>query len=109
MSIPAAWPQVLDFFGTPLVIEPSSGQLSSPDYSSPSSQDCRPGASSPFVTGLQPGPAPDPTGAMNITLGAWEKKKSSSAVSAAAGSILIGMPDPLGCEFSLWQSINPTV
>jgi hypothetical protein len=29
MSIPAAWPQVLDFFGTALVIEPSSGQLSS--------------------------------------------------------------------------------
>src|SRR5215831_15481730 len=29
MSIPAAWPQVLDFFGTPLVIEPSHGQLSS--------------------------------------------------------------------------------
>jgi hypothetical protein len=29
MSIPAAWPQVLDFFGTPLVIEPSSGQLAS--------------------------------------------------------------------------------
>jgi hypothetical protein len=29
MSIPAAWPQVLDFFGTPLVIEPSPGQLSS--------------------------------------------------------------------------------
>src|SRR5262245_20807647 len=29
MSIPAAWPQVLDFFGTPLVIEPSAGQLSS--------------------------------------------------------------------------------
>jgi hypothetical protein len=28
MSLPAAWPQVLDFFGTPLVIEPSSGQLS---------------------------------------------------------------------------------
>jgi hypothetical protein len=28
MSIPAAWPQVLDFFGTPLVIEPSPGQLS---------------------------------------------------------------------------------
>jgi hypothetical protein len=27
MSIPAAWPQVLDFFGTPLVIEPSPGQL----------------------------------------------------------------------------------
>jgi hypothetical protein len=29
MSIPAAWPQILDFCGTPLVIEPSSGQLSS--------------------------------------------------------------------------------
>jgi hypothetical protein len=29
MSIRAAWPQCLDFFGTPLVIEPSPGQLSS--------------------------------------------------------------------------------
>ena len=29
MSRPAVWPQVLDFFGTPLVIEPSPGQLSS--------------------------------------------------------------------------------
>jgi hypothetical protein len=29
MSIPPAWPQVLDFFGTPLVLEPSAGQLSS--------------------------------------------------------------------------------
>ena len=29
MSVPSAWPQVLDFFGTPLVIEPSAGQLSS--------------------------------------------------------------------------------
>jgi hypothetical protein len=28
MSIAAAWPQCLDFFGTPLVIEPSQGQLS---------------------------------------------------------------------------------
>ena len=28
MSIPSAWPQVLDFFGAPLVIEPSPGQLS---------------------------------------------------------------------------------
>jgi len=28
MSIPAAWLQILDFFGTPLVIEPSAGQLS---------------------------------------------------------------------------------
>src|SRR5262249_55346784 len=29
MSIPAAWPQCLDFFDTPIVIEPSPGQLSS--------------------------------------------------------------------------------
>jgi hypothetical protein len=29
MSIPSAWPQILDFFGTSLVIEPSQGQLSS--------------------------------------------------------------------------------
>src|SRR5215471_3400807 len=29
MMLPSAWPQGLDFFGTPLVIEPSSGQLSS--------------------------------------------------------------------------------
>ena len=28
MSIPSAWPQVLDFFGTQLVIEPSQGQFS---------------------------------------------------------------------------------
>ena len=28
MSISSAWPQVLDYFGTPLVIEPSLGQLS---------------------------------------------------------------------------------
>ena len=29
MSLPGVWPRVLDFFGTPLVIEPSAGQLSS--------------------------------------------------------------------------------
>jgi hypothetical protein len=29
MSVPSAWPQILDFFGTPLVIEPSTGQLNS--------------------------------------------------------------------------------
>ena len=28
MSLPAAWPQFLDFFDTPLVLEPSPGQLS---------------------------------------------------------------------------------
>ena len=29
MTIPPVWPQCLNFFGTPIVIEPSSGQLSS--------------------------------------------------------------------------------
>ena len=29
MSLPGVWPQVLDFFDTPLVIEPSHGQLTS--------------------------------------------------------------------------------
>src|SRR5579871_2602715 len=29
MSLPAAWPQRLNFFGTPIVMEPSPGQLSS--------------------------------------------------------------------------------
>jgi hypothetical protein len=29
MSLPAVWPQVLSFFGTPLIIEPSPGQLAS--------------------------------------------------------------------------------
>jgi len=29
MILLAAWPQVLDFFGTPLIIEPSAGQLCS--------------------------------------------------------------------------------
>jgi hypothetical protein len=28
MSLLGDWPEVLDFFGTPLVIEPSAGQLS---------------------------------------------------------------------------------
>ena len=28
MSVPHAWPQVLDFFGAPLIVEPSVGQLS---------------------------------------------------------------------------------
>ena len=27
MSVPSAWPQDLDFFGTPPVIEPSQGQF----------------------------------------------------------------------------------
>jgi hypothetical protein len=29
MSISGLWPQVLDFFGAPLVLEPSPGRLSS--------------------------------------------------------------------------------
>jgi hypothetical protein len=28
MSLPGVWPQVLDFFGTPPVLEPAGGQLS---------------------------------------------------------------------------------
>jgi hypothetical protein len=28
MTLPPAWPQILDFLGTPLVVEPSQGQLS---------------------------------------------------------------------------------
>jgi hypothetical protein len=28
MSVPPTWPRTLDYFGTPLVIEPSAGQLS---------------------------------------------------------------------------------
>jgi hypothetical protein len=28
MSVPGVWPHVLDYFGTPLVIEPSAGKLS---------------------------------------------------------------------------------
>src|SRR5262249_33666322 len=28
MNIPRDWPQILDFFSTPLVLEPSAGQLS---------------------------------------------------------------------------------
>jgi hypothetical protein len=28
MSVTPPWPQVLDFFGTPLVLEPSAGQFS---------------------------------------------------------------------------------
>ncbi len=28
MSLPPAWPQILDFLGTPLIIQPSRGQLS---------------------------------------------------------------------------------
>src|SRR3954469_21151676 len=29
MIVPPTWPRTLDYFGTPLVIEPSAGQLSS--------------------------------------------------------------------------------
>jgi len=29
VNIPSAWPQILDFFRTPLVLSPSAGQLSS--------------------------------------------------------------------------------
>jgi hypothetical protein len=42
MSVPPAWPQVLDFFGTPLVIEPSAGQPPAAPGGSPSAFDVPP-------------------------------------------------------------------
>src|SRR5262249_24585307 len=55
MSIPAAWPQVLDFFGTPLVIEPSPGQLSSEALLTSSVDNT--GRAWHLATGKQIGPA----------------------------------------------------
>jgi hypothetical protein len=52
MSLPAAWPQVLDFFGTSLVIEPSAGQRSNDAGLLPIrqlDQRMRPGSRSPHV------------------------------------------------------------
>jgi hypothetical protein len=53
VSIPSAWPQVLDFFGTPLVIEPSPGQLSGDAGLLPFRQfDQRIGLTRPFAAAL---------------------------------------------------------
>jgi hypothetical protein len=62
MSIPVAWPQVLDFFGTPLVIESSAGQLSGDAGLLPIRQfDERLGLTRAFADALDDPRAPDLT------------------------------------------------
>src|SRR5437763_1706394 len=62
MSRPAAWPQVLNFFGTPLVIEASAGQLSSDAGLLPVRQfDQRIGLTRAFAGALDDPRAPDLT------------------------------------------------
>src|SRR6516225_10796513 len=62
MSIPSAWSQVLDFFGTPLVIEPSPGQLSSDAGPLPVRQfDQHIGLTRAFAAALDDPRDPDPT------------------------------------------------
>jgi hypothetical protein len=54
MSLPAAWPQVLHFFGIPIVIEPSPSQLSSDAGLLPIRQfDQRVGLSRAFADALE--------------------------------------------------------
>jgi hypothetical protein len=63
MSIPSAWSQVLDFFGTPLVIAPSPGQLSSDAELLPVRQfDQRMGLTRAFTDALDDLRNPDLTG-----------------------------------------------
>src|SRR5215475_15472473 len=60
MSLPGDWPQVLDFFGTPLVIEPSAGQLSGDAGLLPIRQfDQRIGFAQAFAQALDDPRAPD--------------------------------------------------
>jgi hypothetical protein len=62
MTIPLAWPQRLDFFGTPLVIEPSAGQLSSDAGQLPGRQfDQRIGLTRAFADALDDPRTPDLT------------------------------------------------
>lgn len=62
MSIPPAWPQCLDFFGTSLVIEPSPGQLSSGAGLLPLRQlDQRIGLTQAFTQALDDPGGADPT------------------------------------------------
>jgi hypothetical protein len=62
MSIPSAWPQVLEFFGSPLVVEPSAGQLSSDAGLLPSRQfDERVGLTRAFADALDDPRDPDLT------------------------------------------------
>jgi hypothetical protein len=61
-GITAAWPQVLDFFATPLVIEPSAGQLSSDAGLLPIRQfDTRAGLTRAFAQALDDPRDPDLT------------------------------------------------
>src|SRR5262245_59811616 len=62
MSIPLVWPQCLNFFGTPLSIEPSQGQLSSDAGLLPIRQfDQRIGLTRAFVAALHDPRDPDLT------------------------------------------------
>jgi hypothetical protein len=62
MIILPAWPQVLDFFGTTLVIEPSPGQLSSDAGLLPVRQfDQRSGLTRAFAEALDDSRDPDLT------------------------------------------------
>ena len=63
MSVPPTWPQVLDFFGTLIVIEPSPGQLSSDAGLLPVRQfDERIGLTRTFAEALDDPRDPDLTG-----------------------------------------------
>jgi hypothetical protein len=62
MSVPPAWPHVLDFFGTPLVLEPSPGQLSGDAGLLPVRQfDQHIGITRGFTDALDDPRDPDPT------------------------------------------------
>jgi len=62
MSLTGVWPQFLDFFGTPLVIEPSAGPLSSDAGLLPIRQfDQRLGLTWAFADALDDPPDPDLT------------------------------------------------
>jgi hypothetical protein len=63
MILPAAWPQSLEFFGTPLIIEPSPGQLSGDAGLLPVRQfDQRMGLTRAFTDALDDLRNPDLTG-----------------------------------------------
>jgi hypothetical protein len=63
MIVPSPWPQVLNFFGTPLAIEPSPGQLPSDAGLLPIRQiDQRVGLTRAFAGALDDPRDPDLTG-----------------------------------------------
>jgi hypothetical protein len=62
MSVPAAWAQVLDFFGMPIVIDPSPGPLSKGAGLLPIRQlDQRVGLTRAFADALEDSRDPDLT------------------------------------------------